>query len=169
MIAVIIVIITATVGFFLLDDDLGCRLFGSFLGFLVGVALSTFIMMPVDIFGNKAGDWTDAGYIPIVSIKPASEVHGAFCIGTGYIGTTQYYFAMRKLSNDSYKPIKIEVSDIESINESNENPKFLIYKQEVRNKMMHYLFWKNSELQRTNYKYKLVVPKGTVIQDFKVQ
>lgn len=128
--------------------------------------INIFCLIPAIIFGDKVTDWADNGNIPIYSVSQKDGITGRFSIGSGYINNSPYYFMMRKLENNSYKPIHISTDDINSIIESDEEPHLKEYIKVRSNKWVKNLIF--ADCISTSIMYDLVIPKNTVIEKFQV-
>lgn len=98
----------------------------------------------------------------ITSIKNSSEVGGNFTLGCGNIEQTEYYYYYYK-SVDGYVRGKKPVNETFIVEDSSDKP-------HVEVEMTHFesksgLFTYHDE---ENSKYKIVVPKGTVVNKFEV-
>jgi hypothetical protein len=98
----------------------------------------------------------------ITSIKNSNEVGGSFTLGSGTIEQTEYYYYYYK-SVDGYVRGKKPVNQTFIVEDSSVKP-------HIEVKMKHFesksgLFQFNDEEQK---RYKLVVPKGTVVNKFEV-
>lgn len=98
----------------------------------------------------------------ITSIKNSDEVGGHFMLGCGTIEQTEYYYYYYK-SVDGYARGKKPVNETFIVEDSSDKP-------HVEVKMTHFesksgLFTYHDE---ENSKYKIVVPKGTVVNKFEV-
>jgi hypothetical protein len=98
----------------------------------------------------------------ITSIKNSNEVGGSFTLGCGTIEQTEYYYYYYK-SVDGYVRGKKPVNETFIVEDGSDKP-------HVEVKMTHFesksgLFTYHDE---ENSKYKIVVPKGTVVNKFEV-
>jgi hypothetical protein len=98
----------------------------------------------------------------ITSIKNSNEVGGSFTLGCGTIEQTEYYYYYYK-SVEGYVRGKKPVNSTFIVEDSSEKP-------HVEVKMIHYesksgLF---KYMDEENETYKIVVPKGTVVNKFEV-
>jgi len=102
----------------------------------------------------------------IVSLKTSSSIRGDFCLGTGTIKEIQYYVFYKDLGNDNYRLGRIRI-DAVIIKETNtENPQ--LKWEETTNKVPK---WIGIDIfkRKDQNNFILIVPKGTIMQQFKLE
>lgn len=98
----------------------------------------------------------------ITSIKNSNEVGGNFTLGCGNIEQTEYYYYYYK-SVDGYVRGKKPVNETFIVEDSSDRPHVEVNVTHFESKSG--LFTYHDE---ENSKYKIVVPKGTVVNKFEV-
>ena len=98
----------------------------------------------------------------ITSIKNNDEVGGHFMLGCGSIEQTEYYYYYYK-SVDGYVRGKKPVNNTFIVEDSSDKPHVEVQMRHFESKsgLFHYQ-------DEENGKYKIVVPKGTVVNKFEV-
>lgn len=141
--------------------------YGMVISILFWLGLFLVLMCVTDELGER---YTKKEYdISIESItKDQSLLNGRFYLGSGYINSSPAYFTMIKLGKNSFKPYSILNNDILSIDESNETPKIEVYKTYRSNKIVRFIVPIIEEYSVEDINYKIIVPIGTVICDYKV-
>lgn len=131
-----------------------CGFFGSlFLTFLIFPCVRWVDSNETEHYSRRAN---------ITSIKNSNEVGGSFTLGCGTIEQTEYYYYYYK-SVDGYVRGKKPVNDTFIVEDGSDKP-------HIEVKMTHF----ESKSGLFNYtdvemeKYKIVVPKGTVVNKFEV-
>lgn len=94
----------------------------------------------------------------IVSLRNRNNISGSFILGSGYISEKEYYYTFKKVSNNSYKRLKIPTDNTTIIETNKKEPKLVKYQRSA-------VFG----LVDKGEFYKLYVPKGTIIKKFKVK
>jgi len=104
----------------------------------------------------------------IVSIKGGSGIHGSFFLGCGTIGSDRYYVYYEKQSNGSYKQKRISVDDAAIIEEENCKPR--IHWEGMRYLCTSWFMPKRFASTSGEFETEklIYVPKGTIIQTFKL-
>lgn len=101
----------------------------------------------------------------IYSLRNSSETAGSFTLGSGIINEVEYCYVMYKTENGAYKRHKIPMDNIEIIESSTLAP--AIYSLEYTRKSRSGLI-KYTNTTSSTGDYRIVVPKGTVIEQFKI-
>ena len=128
---------------------------------MTGIISAIFLLV---VLINSFHDNTDKSEFSIVSLERQNEIYGSFFLGTGTIEEITYYYVYRKTSiglvfekipvnKFGYRVYIVETNDI--------SPRFVdeTYCEEDPG----FLNW-NQECKHTK---KLIVPKGTVVREFK--
>ena len=113
--------------------------------------------------------------ISLVSLKNTSETSGSFVLGTGMIEGTEYYYYFYKTCGEGYARGKIKVYKA-ILYENNSIEPQLKWIEEIPNrKWMTLLFSFGGilinhfeEVLIDQHNFELIVPKGTIIQQFQV-
>lgn len=142
-------------------DDVVTILLLMFIGFFCSLLLTLGIFMFVRWVDSNETEYYSRR-ANITSIKNSNEVGGSFTLGCGTIEQTEYYYYYYK-SVDGYVRGKKPVNNTFIVEDSSDKP-------HVEVKMTHFesksgLFDYHDE---ENEKYKIVVPKGTVVNKFEV-
>ena len=103
----------------------------------------------------------------IVSLRNNSEMSGSFFLGTGTIGETQYYYYYKDLGDGKYKHDKVAVWRTTIQETDTVSPCFEMYEDRFT-KDYSWLIPEAFALNRP-WKCTLVVPKGTIIKEFKLK
>ena len=139
------------------------------LPWLLSLLMSFFASLLLTLFIFPCIRWVDSNETEyysrranITSIKNNDEIGGHFMLGCGNIEQTEYYYYYYK-SVDGYVRGKKPVNNTFIVEDSSDKP-------HIEVKMTHFesksgLFDYDDE---ENEKYKIVVPKGTVVNKFEV-
>jgi len=153
--------------------ELGDRIFGNFIGIIWGLLISGLVIfvsvLPGQIIGACLPNISTDYYQEIISVNNDNQIN-SFVLGSGYINEVEYYFYFVKTNDGGYIRGKIMASNV-TIYENNEiSPRLqwikYIPKQE---KITKYLFGDLSNRVYDNKDYKLIVPKGTIMREFKLK
>lgn len=103
----------------------------------------------------------------IVSIKSDSGISGSFFLGCGNIGSDVYYYMYLDKGNNKYNLFKLQAEN-STIIESDEKPHIIKYRKIAKpNKFNKYTEFMNEERKGTQF-YEIVVPRGTIVTNFKL-
>jgi hypothetical protein len=142
------------------DDGIPISLLIS-IGFFASLLLTVGIFLSVRwIDSNETKYYSRRGNI--TSIKNSNEVGGSFTLGCGTIEQTEYYYYYYK-SVDGYVRGKKPVNDTFIVEDSSDRPHVEIQVRHFESKSGLFHFQ-----DEENGKYKIVVPKGTVVNKFEV-
>lgn len=101
----------------------------------------------------------------IYSLRNSSETAGSFILGSGTINEVEYCYVMYKTENGAYRRHKILMDNIEIVESSTLAP--AVYSLEYTRKSRSGLIKYTDSVSSTG-DYRIVVPKGTVIEQFKL-
>ena len=143
------------------------------LGCLIGGTLSTFPQLYFRAFNKH---WTDIGtniysnYI--VSIRNNDEISGSFFLGCGSINSTEYYVYFKQYKDGGIKRGMMRTNLV------------TLYEKDIKDetprtewvtvtKRAHWLvrfgFDKVDIIERREGDYRIIVPKGTIIEKFEIK
>jgi len=107
----------------------------------------------------------------IISLYNESEVNGKFFrLGSGWIEETEYYFMFTQNADKSYSRIKIKVNSTKIFQENNVQPKIIQYSTITYRRPYRLLgIPMQREVLNTDVTYSLIVPVGTIVEQFKVR
>ena len=142
-------------------DDVVSTLLLMFIGFFGSLLLTLLIFFCVRWVDSNETEYYSRR-ANITSIKNSNEVGGSFTLGCGTIEQTEYYYYYYK-SVDGYVRGKKPVNNTFIVEDGSDKP-------HIEVKMIHFesksgLFDYHDEENET---YKIIVPKGTVVNRFEV-
>ena len=138
------------------------------------IPLTLFITPMVSIFGGLIimfgirsidGNKT-ISYKPtcnIISIKTNDVISGRFLLGSGSINQTEYYFYFYKTINGGYARGKKNVNITEIIEDDTQNPHIEVLTTTYESKTGWFKVG-----DETEENYKIIVPKGTILNKFEL-
>ncbi len=106
--------------------------------------------------------------VEIVSLERGSSMSGSFFLGIGGMGSSQKYYFYRKLKDGTFLLDSVDAENT-PLQESNEKPVLVKIKRkwgECKNAL--YCTKGKGEISHFAKSYKLIVPKGTILREFKV-
>jgi len=105
--------------------------------------------------------------VDIVSLRGDSSISSSFFLGCGNINGVEYYRCFQKNKDESFQRVDIRTSNA-VIFESNEISPRIEWIERFRRKMWIFRIGieEADTVQRMNGKYKIIVPDGTIIQNF---
>jgi len=108
--------------------------------------------------------WTESETTQLVSLRNSDSISGNFFIGTGSIGTTQYYFFYKE-AGQGYQPGKVAIKDnVVVFEEKRQNGELKVYTYQFVNPS---LGWIAMDCQ--NQKYEFIIPEGSLKKNFVLQ
>jgi len=170
MIGILIILICIAIGVYVArDNDIEEKAWGGVIGAFGGIVILFFLSMIVSVACGKITEWKEDYKVEIASTNIRDSISGRFSLGSGYIQSQPYYFVNQKLSETSYKPINIACGNVDAIIEdSSVSPHIVVYKRQRINNKLKSIIPFVDEVQYEYYKYSFVIPKGSLIQEFKV-
>jgi hypothetical protein len=142
------------------DDE-----FPGFLRFFCGIVCS--LLLTIIIFPTVR--WIDSDTTTyysrranITSIKNSDEVGGHFMLGCGNVEQTEYYYYYYK-SVEGYVRGKKPVEETFIVEDGSDKPHIEVNVSHYESKSGLFTY-----LDEENSKYKIIVPKGTVVNRFEV-
>ena len=144
LIAVYIIIVTILL---LIKECLGTKIF-----FIFCITFLLFMILPL-----VCDDIKVVQSVKIYSLYNNSEIKGKFILGSGSINQEEYYYFFTKKDNAYYKE---KVSNKTGIIETDKTPK-------LEETTIYPKIWYGQLFEIRQYK--LYVPKGTIIKEFKVR
>ena len=100
----------------------------------------------------------------LVSLRNSDGPHGRFFLGTGSIGSTEYYFYYKKVG-EGFQPGKIEVDDNVTVFEDKRDGGLLrIYETRFASSLLWILGLMSSERS-----FEIIIPNGSLKQNFVLQ
>ena len=139
---------------------------GTAMAGVAGIFVTLVIALLPTLFISLAADYelVYAYEVEIVSLDTLSETEGSFVLGTGYIGSSQHYFYYKKTALDTYKRGQVSVYDAEIRESDEDTPCIEVYSHQLAGNWRYFCFRGGNH----GAKYTLVVPRGTIIREFKV-
>ena len=108
--------------------------------------------------------WTEGETIKLVSLRSGDSVSGSFFLGTGSIGTTQYYFYYKEAGR-GYQPGRVEVADNVTIfEEKRQAGELKVYTSKFVNPSLEWV-----ALNVEHHKYEFIIPEGSLKKNFVLQ
>lgn len=101
----------------------------------------------------------------IKSMKPDQELHGDFVLGSGSINSEPVFYVLTYAGDNFWKKETFPVNNC-LITETDEIPHINRIDQITRNKVHKFLFGFHPSMSTPTYK--IYVPKGTIIEDYKI-
>ena len=126
--------------------------------FGVGVGFASLIGLAVP------KHWTGPETAQLVSLRDSDGISGHFFLGTGSIGTTQYYFFYEEVGQ-GYQPGKVAVTEkVMVFEEKQQNGELKVYTRRFVNPWLRWvaLHWQGQ-------KYEFVIPAGSLKKNFILQ
>ena len=108
--------------------------------------------------------WTGPETAQLVSLRDSEGISGHFFLGTGSIGTTQYYFFYKEMGQ-GYQPGKVAIADnVMIFEEKRQNGKLKAYTYEFVNPSFRWVAmdWRSK-------RYEFVIPEGSLKKNFVLQ
>ena len=96
----------------------------------------------------------------IASLTTNNQVTGSFVLGCGTINNEEKYVMMRKVGNNSYQRYKLSTKDVTIIEDDNIIPGVV----QVVTNYNSWVVWSKQVV-----KYKIYVPKGTIVKQFQIK
>jgi len=138
-------------------------------GIFIGGMISLVFQMPIRFEHHKYTKLSEDTYsIPIVSLKNRSDISGSFILGTGSIGSTEYYVYFKQYEDGGIKRDR-KPSYLVTLHERDEQPK--LEWTEITEKAPWYVRFGFDYLDvntRRYGDYRLIIPKGTVLLKFEI-
>lgn len=105
--------------------------------------------------------WIGPESVQLASLRGNDSVNGHFFLGTGSIGTEQYYFFYEE-AGQGYRPGKIKVADNVAIFEEKRlNGEARWYTYRFTNPSFKWI-----ALHTTQYRYEFIIPEGSLKKNF---
>ena len=133
---------------------------------LMSAAFVWFLLIFLPLFGYYGTERVWKGSIPIVSLKDSSSIEGHFFLGSGSIKDKTYYVYYKKLSDTQFQMDKIETEGC--IIEENSSVEPNVYFEAVYYSCPSWLA-PFGEFRMADRNRKIIVPKGTIIRQFKLE
>ena len=106
--------------------------------------------------------------VQIYSIKNTSEIHGDFCLGSGSIDSSEYYYAFQKYPDNSLKRISFRVEDSFLYQDTTNGEVPYVDWQTIVYRAPKWLsFWPHFYTEDRTYYY-VHVPTNTVVEQFQI-
>lgn len=169
-IAIIFGIVTFIMGFF---EFYGSDGFFGFLGSLLVHLLVTAVMFCIGcgiaaLIGIYMPKHWEESRIDLASLKDANGIEGSFFLGTGYIGTEQYYMWYEDIGY-GFRPGKVKVDSncliVEDSTMQNEGS-LTVKTRKMNNKSLSR--WLVFDVSLWPDQYKFTIPVGSIKKDFKL-
>lgn len=108
--------------------------------------------------------WTGPETMKLVSLRDGDDTHGRFFIGTGNIGTIQYYFFYEEVGS-GYRPGKVAVADnVMVFEKKRQGGELRTYTYRFVNPFSEWV-----AMHWQSYKYEFVIPEGSLRKNFVLQ
>ena len=151
------------------DDDIGIGVvMGLFVSFLTSSFIILVLFLPLGLhYSEKIVTDSSQYHQDIVSLRDNSSLSGEFFLGYGKIGTDNCYIYYHKVDNNQFIQRSISTSNVTIVETNEQTPKLQWnnYYYKTPNWLMPD-WWTNDEHSEN---LKLIVPKGTIIKQFKVE
>ena len=140
------------------DGDLVGGSLGGFFTFGIFILLPIFVLCTTLNSSKHYPEWyaqeiVEVQYDHIYSLKLNNETSGSFCLGSGRVNTTTYYYFYIKNNHDAFELAKVEINGKVYLKESDETPK-VIEKKDANSTEIYTLIY---------------IPTGTIVMaDFNV-
>ena len=108
--------------------------------------------------------WTGPETAKLVSLRNGDGISGHFFLGTGSIGTTQYYFFYKE-AEQGYQPGKVAVADnVMVFEEKRQSGDLKAYTYQFVNPSLRWI-----AMDWQSQKYEFVIPEGSLKKNFVLQ
>ena len=108
--------------------------------------------------------WTEPETIKLVSLRDGDGISGHFFLGTGSIGTTQYYFFYKEAGR-GYQPGKVAVANnVIIFEEKRQGGDLKVYTDQFVSQCFEWV-----AMNWQSQKYEFVVPEGSLQKNFVLQ
>jgi hypothetical protein len=157
------------------DYSIGSKILGIFTGLFVFIAvmlLSVFISAGIHFFycdSAKAEGYKDFNQ-EIYSVSRINSSYGRFVLGTGTIDNKNYYIYYVKSEDGGFNISQIDANTVTIYESENETPRLKWQKKVIKNS-----FWFGDMNKKVTHivvddkiNFKLIVPKGTMIQSVSI-
>ena len=144
-----------------------------FLGYFISTWL--LVVLSIVMFGLGIGlsslaglaipkHWTGPETVQLVSLRDNEGISGHFFLGTGSIGTTQYYFFYKEVEH-GYQPGKVAVTDNVMVFEGKrQNSELKVYTYQFVNPSLGWI-----AMNWQSQKYEFMIPEGSLKKNFVLQ
>lgn len=102
--------------------------------------------------------------IELYAVNDYIGEHGRFYLGSGHIDNDEYYYYVVKTEDGGFITKKIE-SDMAVLYYTEDEPKIEVCRYKFTNPIHNFLSFGVCQTER---KYKIYIPEGTIIHDYKV-
>lgn len=103
----------------------------------------------------------------IYSLKNTQGFEGRFCLGSGYIGSLEYYYMFQKVENGGLARVHLRPDDCIIFQNEENNPN--VYWQRIHYRFPKWaLLWPAVPLDSKDTKYNINIPSNSVVQQFKI-
>src|SRR3989344_204066 len=135
-----------------------------FLGFFATIGLAVGLAFALLVGLAVTKHWTAGEVIKLVSLRSSDGINGNFFLGTGSIGTTQYYFYYKEAGR-GYQPGKVEVADnVTVFEEKRQAGELKVYTSKFVNPSLEWV-----ALNLEHHKYEFIIPEGSLKKNFVLQ
>src|SRR3990167_4853279 len=132
-----------------------------FLGFFATIGLAVGLAFALLVGLAVPKHWTAGEVIKLVSLRSSDGINGNFFLGTGSIGTTQYYFYYKEAGR-GYQPGKVEVADnVMVFEEKRQGGDLKAYTYQFVNPSLGCI-----AMDWQSQKYEFVIPDGSLKKNF---
>jgi hypothetical protein len=174
LLVIVGIVLLFVLGHFILDrdkrrTDIDEYIGTAVLGFIVSLAFSFVLLLIVltedgDYDPNVCTNWqTEQG---IISVNRDTSITGSFILGTGAIGSTQYYYAYVE-KPDGYLLERYRIRNT-FIVEGTQEPKVVFKHYTCPKKVLSFLWFGEYERTRKDIKRVIHVPTNTILREFKL-
>lgn len=170
MITILALIIFCYVAYNIWADDifgwagkLGCSVFALLITTLI-TSMILFLFASVWRVEVKRDDCS----AQIYSLKAVNGIEGAFCLGSGYIGSQEYYYMFQKYNDGGLRRLSLRSADCIIFQNENSNPHFSW--QKIHYRLPYWALWPDiTKLQTVNDSmYYIYIPSNSVVLKFNV-
>lgn len=143
------------------DDFLGYFMATMILGIFAVVAFCIGIGLALLIGLIIPKRWSEPETTKLVSLRGSEGINGNFFLGTGSIGTSQYYFFYKEVGK-GYQPGRIEIDDnVMVFEEERQYGEIKTYTYQFVNPSLQWIAM-DSEIE----KHEFFIPDGSLKKDF---
>lgn len=130
---------------------------GFFVGFIVAMLIGVFLPL----------QWVPLETRPLVNLRSNDGISGRFFLGSGTVGTTEYYFYYTKNQDGGFEPNKLSTDSnkIVIFEEDRSDGELRIYEDTFTNKILDYIAIDLSSKR----KYEFHIPLESLTRDFHLQ
>lgn len=138
--------------------------FGTMAGPVVGILLWLAAIGINNLFFLET-EYRHTATMNIVSLRDTAGIESRFILGSGSIGSKDFFIGMVKNGDGSYRRYRCP-ADESRIYMGNHAPRIEVYSQYVSSDI---LGSKGTLLERWSKDYRIYIPNGSIVEEFRIQ